>query len=64
MNQMFKDGLSLKKEESHPSSKRLNELINLGCKFFDKQGLGFVDANTTPSSGKTKIGRASCRERV
>ena len=50
---MFKDELSLKKEESHPSSKRLNELINLRRKFFDKQGLGFVDANTTPSSGKT-----------
>ena len=50
---MFKDELSLKKEESHPSSKRLNELINLRRKFFDKRGLGFVDANTTPSSGKT-----------
>ena len=50
---MFKDELILKKKESHPSSKRLNELINLGRKSFDKQGLGFVDANTTPSSGKT-----------
>ncbi|KAJ9680449.1 hypothetical protein PVL29_019700 [Vitis rotundifolia] len=52
-NQMFKDELSLRKEELHPSSKRLNELINLGCKFFDKRGLGFLGGNATPSSSKT-----------
>ncbi|RVW36117.1 hypothetical protein CK203_079708 [Vitis vinifera] len=49
-NQMFKDELSLRKEESHPSFKRLNELINLGRKYFDKRGLGFVDGNATPSN--------------
>ena len=51
-NQMFKDELSLRKEESHPSFKRLNELINSGRKYFDKRGLGFVDGNATPSNGK------------
>ena len=52
-NQVFKNELSLRKEESHPSSKRLSDLINLGRKSFDKRGLGFVDEATTPSSGKT-----------
>ena len=52
-NQMFKDELSLRKEELHPSSKRLNELINLGSKSFDKRGLGFLGGNATPSSSKT-----------
>ena len=52
-NQMFKDELSLRKEESHPSFKRLNELINSGHKSFDKRILGFVEGNATPSSGKT-----------
>ena len=28
-------------------------MINSGCKFFDKRGLGFVDGNAIPSSGKT-----------
>ncbi|RVW49720.1 Retrovirus-related Pol polyprotein from transposon TNT 1-94 [Vitis vinifera] len=50
-NQVFKNELSLRKEESHPSSKRLSDLINLGRKSFDKRGLGFVDEATTPSSG-------------
>ena len=36
-NQMFNDELSLRKEELHPSSKRLNELINLGRKSFAKE---------------------------
>ncbi|KAL6337516.1 hypothetical protein AAG906_037109 [Vitis piasezkii] len=39
-NQVFKNELSLRKEESHPNSKRLDELINLGWKYFDKRGLG------------------------
>ena len=34
---MFNDELSLRKEELHPSSKRLNELINLGHKSFAKE---------------------------
>ncbi|KAJ9685236.1 hypothetical protein PVL29_017313 [Vitis rotundifolia] len=51
-NQMFKDELSLRKEELHPSSKRLNELINSGRKSFDKRGLGFLGENGTPSSSK------------
>ena len=52
-NQVFKNELSLRKEESHPNSKRLDELINLGWKYFDKRGLGFVDETITLSSGKT-----------
>ncbi|KAJ9696872.1 hypothetical protein PVL29_008873 [Vitis rotundifolia] len=52
-NQMFKDELSLRKEELHPSSKRLNELINSRRKSFDKRGLGFLGENATPSSSKT-----------
>nr|CAN82949.1 hypothetical protein VITISV_018262 [Vitis vinifera] len=52
-NQMFKDELSLRKEELHPNSKRLNELINLGRKSFDKRDLGFLGGNATPSSSKT-----------
>ena len=51
-NQVFKNELSLKKEESHPNPKRLSDLINSGRKSFDKKGLGFVDETTTPSSGK------------
>ena len=51
--QMFKDELSLRKEELHPSSKRLNELINSGRKSFDKRGLGFLGENATTSSSKT-----------
>ena len=47
------DIVSLRKEESHPNSKRLSDLINLGRKSFAKRGLGFVDEATTPSSGKT-----------
>ncbi|RVW15001.1 Copia protein [Vitis vinifera] len=62
-NQVFKNELSLRKEESHPSSKRLSDLINLGRKSFDKRGLGFVDEATTPSSGKT-IFVKSCEEVV
>nr|CAN69489.1 hypothetical protein VITISV_009193 [Vitis vinifera] len=50
-NQVFKNELSLRKEESHPNSKRLDELINLGWKYFDKRGLGFVDETITLSSG-------------
>ena len=52
-NQMFKNELSLRKEESHPNSKRLSDLINLGRKSFDKRGLGFVDETIAPSSGET-----------
>ena len=52
-NQMFKNELSLRKEELHPNSKRLNELINLGRKSFDKRDLGFLGGNATPSSSKT-----------
>ena len=52
-NQVFKNELSLRKEESHHSSKRLSDLINLGRKSVDKKGLGFVDETTTASSGKT-----------
>ena len=44
-NQIFKD-------ESHPSFKRLNDLINSECKSSNKIAVGFVDGNTTPSSGK------------
>ena len=51
-NQVFKNELSLRKEESHPNSKKLSDLINLGRKSFDKRGLGFVDETTT-TSGKT-----------
>ena len=51
-NQMFKDELSLRKEELHPSS-RLNELINSGHEPFDKRGLGFLRGNATSSSSKT-----------
>ena len=49
---MFKNELSLRKEESHPSSKRLSDLINSMRKLFDKRGLGFVDKATTQSSDK------------
>ena len=52
-NQVFKNELSLRKEESHPSSKRLSNLINSGRKSFDKRGLAFVEEITTPSNGKT-----------
>ena len=48
-----KEELSLRKEESHPSTKRLNDLINSRHKSIDKRGLGFIDECTTPSSGKT-----------
>ena len=49
---MFKDELSLRKEEQYPSFKRLNELINSGRKSFDRRGLGFVDENVTLSNDK------------
>ena len=49
---MFKNELSLRKKESHPSSKRLSDLINSMRKSFDKRGLGFVDKATTQSSDK------------
>ena len=52
-NQIFKDELSLRKEDSHPNSKRLNDFINSGRKSSNKMGLWFVDKNTTPSSVKT-----------
>ncbi|KAL6314369.1 hypothetical protein AAG906_021204 [Vitis piasezkii] len=52
-NQVCKNELSLSKEESHPNSKGLSDLINSQMKSFDKRGLGFVDETTTPSSGKT-----------
>ena len=52
-NQVFKKELSLRKEESHSSFKRLSDLINSGRKSFDKKGLGFVDETTTPSNGIT-----------
>ena len=51
-NQMFKNELSLRKEESHPSSKRLSNLINPRRKPFDRRGLGFVNETTAPSSVK------------
>ena len=35
-NQVFKNELSLRKEKSHPSSKRLSDLINPRRKPFDK----------------------------
>ena len=43
----------LRKEKSHPSSKRVSDLINSRRKSFDERCLGFVDETTTPSSGKT-----------
>ena len=52
-NQLFKNELSLRKKESHPSFKRLSDLINSRRKSFDKRSLGFVDETTTPSSCKT-----------
>ena len=52
-NQVCKNELSLRKEESHLNSKELSDLINSQMKSFDKRGLGFVDETTTPSSGKT-----------
>ena len=52
-NQVFKNELSLRKENSHPTSKRLSDFINSGRKSFDKRCLGFVNETTTPSSGKT-----------
>ena len=52
-NQIFKDELSLRKEDSYPNSKRLNDFINSGRKSSNKMGLWFVDKNTTPSSVKT-----------
>lgn len=61
-NQVFKNVLSLRKEESHPSSKRLDELINSGRKSFDKQGLGFVAKTITPSSGTTIFEKLSDEE--
>ncbi|KAJ9702803.1 hypothetical protein PVL29_004509 [Vitis rotundifolia] len=61
-NQMFKDELSLRKEELHPSSKRLNELINSWRKSFDKRGLGFLGENATPSSSKTVFVRPCEKE--
>ncbi|RVW93409.1 hypothetical protein CK203_035071 [Vitis vinifera] len=50
-NQVCKNELSLRKEESHLNSKELSDLINSQMKSFDKRGLGFVDETTTPSSG-------------
>ena len=52
-NQVLKNELSLRKEESYSISKRLSDLINSRRKSFDKRGLGFIDEITTPSSGKT-----------
>ena len=54
-NQVFKNELSLRKEKSHPSSKRLSDLINPGWKPFDKRGLGFVNETTTSSSVKQSL---------
>ena len=50
---MFENELSIRKEESHHSSKKLSNLINSGRNSFDKRGLGFVDETTTPSNGIT-----------
>ena len=50
---MFKNELSLRTEESHPNSKRLDDFINSRWKSFDKQGLGFINETITPNSGKT-----------
>ena len=36
-NQIFKNELSLRKEKSHPSSKRLSDFISSGRKSFDKR---------------------------
>ena len=59
---MFKNELSLRKEKSHLTSKRLDELINSGRKSYDKRGFGFVDDNSTPSSGKTMLIKSSDEE--
>ena len=60
-NQVVKEKMSLGKEESHPSSKRLNDLINSldlinsGRKSLDKRSLDFIDETTTPSSSKQSL---------
>ena len=56
---MLKEELGLRKEESNPSSKSLNELINSGRKIVDKKGLSFIDESTTPTSGKTTFVKPS-----
>ena len=58
-NQVLKEELGLRKEESNPSSKSLNELINSGRKIVDKKGLSFIDESTTPTSGKTTFVKPS-----
>ena len=45
-NQVWKEELSFRKEESHPRSKRLNELMNSRRKSIDKRGLHFLDEST------------------
>ena len=61
-SQMFKDELSLRKEESYPSFKRVNELINSRRKSFDKRGLRFVDGNATLSNAKIVFAKP-CEEK-
>ena len=61
-NQIFKDEFR-KEEYSHPNSKRLNELVNLVRKYFDKKGLGFVNGNVTPSCGKIVFVKP-CEEKI
>ena len=57
--QGIKEELSIRKEDSHPSTKRLNDLINSGHNSLDKRGLGFIDESTTPSSDKTTFVKPS-----
>ena len=52
-NKELKEELSLRKEKSHPSSKRSIELISSGRKYVDKRGLCFIYESTTPSNSKT-----------
>ena len=48
-----------KKKKSHPSIKRLDDLINSWRNSLDKRGLGFIDESTTPSSSKTTFVKPS-----
>ena len=52
-NQMFRDVLSLRKDELDHNSKRFHNLINSRCNSFGERGLGLVVDNSTFCNGKT-----------
>ena len=62
-NHVLKKELSHRKKESHPNSKRLNELINLGRKAVDERGLGFIYESTTLNGGNNTFVKP-CEEEI